>query len=595
MLIPVTFTVRAPYDMADELFSRVIESRTLRLPQAIPAGPKTGRISRNVPAAISVENLEKAFRIPDERHTSLKSRAVELFRPQRYRTLQALDSVDFQVGRGEFFGVVGPNGSGKSTLLKCIAGIYESDSGHVAVTGRLSPFLEMGVGFKDELTAQENVVLNGTLLGLNPVQIRERMDGIIAFADLEQFAQLKLKNFSSGMKVRLAFSLAIQVDADILLLDEVFAVGDEAFMQKCVEEFRLFKEEGRTVVLVTHNTRLISEFCDRALLLDAGRVAMLGDPAQVAEGYSDLNARLAKEREEAQARRYRDQTRRRLPRRGTPFAGFGRPATHSPSAFGDDRRRLAHVTATLAKTEFKLHYRGSVLGYLWSVMQPLMLFAVLWVVFSSIGGLDSVEHYPVYVLSAVVLWTYFTEATSSGVSSLMRDEGLLRKMRFPSVAIPLAISLKALFNLSINWLVVVGFAVASGVEPRLSWLELPFLVALLVALSTGVTLMLSILYVRYRDTQQIWRVVERALFFCTPIFYTATRYPETIREIAGMTPLVMILTQMRHAFIDPSAPTAAALAGGAPRLLVPIAVSAGVFALGLLLFSRQAPRIAEQL
>ena len=565
-----------------------MESRTYRLPA------EAGAVAGPVPAAISVENVKKTFIIPDERYTSFKSRAVALFRPQGHRTLEALDELSFEVQRGEFFGVVGPNGSGKSTLLKCIAGIYGTDAGYVAVTGRLSPFLEMGVGFKEEFTARENVVLNGTLLGLSPAQIRERMDGIIAFADLEQFADLKLKNFSSGMRVRLAFSLAIQVDADILLLDEVFAVGDEAFMEKCFEQFRLLKEEGRTVVLVTHRMSLISRFCDRALLLDSGRIAMLGDPAAVANGYSELNARLAVEREQAQARRDRGQI-RHLPRRGIAFAGSGRRRTYSPSAFGDDLRELARVTTTLAKAEFKLHYRGSVLGYLWSVMYPLMLFGVLYLVFSGIVGLDDIKHYPVYVLSAVVLWTYFAEATSGGVISVVQGAGLLRKMRFPSVAIPLSVSLKALFNLGMNGLVVLGFAVASGVRPRLSWLELPLLVVLLVALTTGLTLILSILYVRYRDTQQIWRVAERALFFVSPIIYPATLYPEAIREIAGMTPIVMILTEMRHAFIDPSAPSAAALVGGAPWLLVPIALSVGLFGLGLLMFNRQAPRAAELL
>jgi len=564
-----------------------MESRTYRLPA------EAGAVAGPAPAAISVENVKKTFIIPDERYTSFKSRAVALFRPQGHRTLEALDELSFEVQRGEFFGVVGPNGSGKSTLLKCIAGIYGTDAGYVAVTGRLSPFLEMGVGFKEEFTARENVVLNGALLGLSPAQIRERMDGIIAFADLEQFADMNLKNFSSGMRVRLAFSLAIQVDADILLLDEVFAVGDEAFMQKCFEQFRLLKEEGRTVVLVTHRMSQISRFCDRALLLDSGRIAMLGDPAAVANGYSELNARLAVEREQAQARD-RGQI-RHLPRRGVAFAGSGRRRTYSPSAFGDDLRALARFTTTLAKVEFKLHYRGSVLGYLWSVMQPLMLFGVLYVVFSGIVGLDDIRHYPVYVLSAVVLWTYFSETTSGGVISLVQGEGLLRKMRFPSVAIPLSVSLKALFNLGMNGLVVLGFAVASGVRPRLSWLELPLLVVLLVALTTGLTLILSILYVRYRDTQQIWRVAERALFFVSPIIYPATQYPEAIREIAGMTPIVMILTEMRHAFIDPSAPSAAALAGGAPWLLVPIALSVGLFGLGLLMFNRQAPRAAELL
>jgi ABC-type polysaccharide/polyol phosphate transport system ATPase subunit/ABC-type polysaccharide/polyol phosphate export permease len=546
-----------------------------------------------VPAAVSVEDVHKTFLIPHERHTSFKSRAVELFRPEPHSTLHALRGVSFEVERGEFFGLVGPNGSGKSTLLKCVAGIYGSDSGSVSVTGRLSPFLEMGIGFKDELTARENVVLNGTLLGLSPEQVRQRMDAIIAFADLEEFADLNLKNLSSGMRVRLAFSLAIQVDADILLLDEVLAVGDEAFMQKCFEQLRLFKEEGRTVLLVTHSMASLDRFCDRALLLDAGRVARVGDPAWVAEGYSELNARLATEREAAQARRGTA----RIPhhRRGKAFAAAGGPTTYKPSAFGNDLWWFGRVTATLAKTEFKLHYRGSVLGYLWSVLQPVMLFGVLYVVFSSVVGLGEIKGYPQYVLSAVVLWTYFSETTSGGVRSLVRGEGLLRKMRFPPLAIPLSVSLKALFNLGMNTLAVVGFAVASGVRPRLSWLELPLLVVLLAALTTGLTMLLASLYVRYRDTEQMWRVIERVLFFGSPIFYPATQYPETIQEIAAMTPLVMILTEMRHAFIDASAPSAATLAGGVPQLLVPIVTCAGVFALGVLVFNRQAPRIAERL
>ena len=306
---------------------------------------------------------------------------------------------------------------------------------------------------------------------------------------------MRLKNFSSGMRVRLAFSLAIQVDADILLLDEVLAVGDEAFNEKCFEQFRQFKEEGRTVLLVTHSMDSVTRFCDRAVLLDAGRVARAGDPAWVAEGYSELNARLAGERERAQARSAPDRAPQRPHRRGRAFTAAGKPVTYRPSAFGDGLGRLARITVTLAKTEFKLHYRGSVLGYVWSVMQPLLLFGVLYAVFSRVVGADVIEHYPVYVLSAVVLWTYFSEATNGGVSSLVRGEGLLRKMRFPALAIPLSVSLKALFNLAMNSVVVVGFALASGIAPRLSWLELPLLVVLLVVLTTGVTMLLSILYV----------------------------------------------------------------------------------------------------
>ena len=509
------------------IFSRVIESRSYRLPA------EAGAVAGPVPAAISVENVKKTFIIPDERYTSFKSRAVALFRPERHRTLAALDELSFEVQRGEFFGVVGPNGSGKSTLLKCIAGIYGTDAGCVAVTGRLSPFLEMGVGFKEEFTARENVVLNGTLLGLSPAQIRERMDGIIAFADLEQFADMNLKNFSSGMRVRLAFSLAIQVDADILLLDEVFAVGDEAFMAEVLRA--VSAAQGRRPDCGPRDAR---HEPDKPVLRPSAAARLRADGDARRPGCGGQRLQRAQHASGGRARAGAGPPRsrsdpRHLPRRGIAFAGSGRRTTYSPSAFGDDLRRFARVTATLAKAEFQLHYRRSVLGYLWSVMQPLMLFGVLYLVFSGIVGLGDTRHYPVYVLSAVVLWTYFSEATGEGVTSLVRGAGLLRKMRFPLVAIPLSVSLKALFNLGMNGLVVVGFALASGVRPRVSWLELPLLVVLLVALTTGLTLILSTLYVRYRDTQQIWRVLERALFFCSPVFYLATQYPEAVETRWG--------------------------------------------------------------
>jgi ABC-type polysaccharide/polyol phosphate transport system ATPase subunit/ABC-type polysaccharide/polyol phosphate export permease len=571
----------------------VTESRLYQLPEGVPAEPLLAATPNQVPAAISVAGVGKSFVIPEERYTSFKNRAVDLFRPQHHRTIEALRDVSFEIGRGEFLGVVGPNGSGKSTLLKCIAGIHSVDSGSITVSGRLSPFIEMGVGFKDELSARQNVVLNGTLLGLSTEQINERMDAIIAFADLDGFDEMDLKDLSSGMRVRLAFSLAIQVDADILLLDEALAVGDKAFSEKCFHEFEVFKNEGRTVLLVTHGMDTVREFCDRAVLLDAGRIGSIGDPAGVADAYDDLNARLGVEREEAQARRAKNGLPHR--RRGRAFAGSAPPTSYTPSAFGDDPRRFAHITATLAKTEFKLHYRGSVLGYLWSIMQPLLLFAVIYEVASKIIGIRGIENYPLYVLSAIVLWTYFAEATSGSITSLVRNRGLLGKMRFPSLAIPLSVSLKSLFIFGMNSLVVVTFAIATGVEPRLSWLEVPLLVLLLAVLTTGLTMLLSSLYVRYRDIEQIWPVVLRALFFATPIFYAATHYPDSIRQVAAMTPLVMILSETRHAFIDPNAPSAAALAGGTARLLVPIGISAAILGLGLLTFNRHASSIADQI
>lgn len=211
------------------------------------------------------------------------------FQSASYDVLRAVDDISVAIEPGEFFGIVGRNGSGKSTLLKCIAGIYGIDSGELQVRGRLSPFIELGVGFNYDLTARDNVLINAIMLGLSRKQARERFDEIIAFAELEDFVDLKLKNYSSGMNVRLAFSVAIQVHAEILLIDEVLAVGDAAFQQKCFDEFTRLKREGTTILFVTHDMGTVERFCDRAMLLDGGRVAAIESPSTIARQYNQLN------------------------------------------------------------------------------------------------------------------------------------------------------------------------------------------------------------------------------------------------------------------------------------------------------------------
>jgi ABC-type polysaccharide/polyol phosphate transport system ATPase subunit len=239
--------------------------------------------------AIEISEVRKAFRLPHQRYHTLKERALHPFRSNRYDVLHAVDDVTVAIAQGEFFGIVGRNGSGKSTLLKCLAGIYRIDNGALTVYGRLSPFIELGVGFNMDLTARDNVMINAIMLGLTRKQARERFDHIISFAELEGFLDLKLKNYSSGMLVRLAFSVAIQVDADILLIDEVLAVGDAAFQQKCYDEFERLKKSGRTIVFVTHDMSAVERFCDRAMLLDHGRMIEIGEPAAVARSYREIN------------------------------------------------------------------------------------------------------------------------------------------------------------------------------------------------------------------------------------------------------------------------------------------------------------------
>jgi ABC-2 type transport system ATP-binding protein len=240
-------------------------------------------------AAIEVEGLEKTFRIPKHQVQTLKERALHPLRRTEYHELDVLKGVSFDIPAGEFFGIVGRNGSGKSTLLKCLAGIYRADAGTIRVAGRMSPFIELGVGFNLDLTARDNVLINAVMMGLTPAEARGRFDDIIAFAELEQFVDMKLKNYSSGMQVRLAFAVMVQSGAEVLLIDEVLAVGDAAFQQRCLDEFHRLRDEGRTIVLVTHDMTMVERFCDRAMLLTAGEIEMIGDPREVGRRYIERN------------------------------------------------------------------------------------------------------------------------------------------------------------------------------------------------------------------------------------------------------------------------------------------------------------------
>jgi ABC-type polysaccharide/polyol phosphate transport system ATPase subunit len=249
---------------------------------------------RSAVAAVTVSHVSKSFRLPHEQYHTLKERALHPFRARNYEVLRAVDDVSVEIAQGEFFGIVGRNGSGKSTLLKCLAGIYDTDGGALMVRGRLSPFIELGVGFNPDLAARDNAIINAIMLGLTRRQARERFDAIVEFAELEDYMDLKLKNYSSGMQVRLAFAVAIQVDADILLIDEVLAVGDAAFQQKCFDEFTRLKAAGRTIVFVTHDMGSVERFCDRAMLLERGRVVDIGEPGSIARQYNELNFRRAR-------------------------------------------------------------------------------------------------------------------------------------------------------------------------------------------------------------------------------------------------------------------------------------------------------------
>jgi ABC-type polysaccharide/polyol phosphate transport system ATPase subunit len=239
--------------------------------------------------AIKVENVSKTFRIPHEKINSLKSAFVNVFHDKGYEEFQALDDVSFEVKKGEFFGIIGRNGSGKSTLLKILAGIYPPDKGKIKIDGLISPFLELGIGFNPELSGRDNIYLNATVLGLTKKQIDEKFDDIVDFSELRRFIDQKIKNYSSGMQVRLAFSVAIHANRDILLMDEVLAVGDTNFQSKCFDEFNSYRKHGKTILLVTHDIFTARKYCDRALLLRNGKIVKIGDTNEVVAHYINEN------------------------------------------------------------------------------------------------------------------------------------------------------------------------------------------------------------------------------------------------------------------------------------------------------------------
>jgi ABC-2 type transport system permease protein len=269
-----------------------------------------------------------------------------------------------------------------------------------------------------------------------------------------------------------------------------------------------------------------------------------------------------------------------------------------PTALGSDPRRFWHLTRTLAITEFKLRFFGSALGYLWQLMRPLLLFGILYVLFSEVLSLDTAPYYAEALLLGLVLYTFFADATKGSLGSLVLRESLLRKIEFPRLAVPLGVVLTALFNLGLNLLPVFVFLLVDGGSVRVQWLEFPILIVLLVVLSTGLAMLLSSLYVRYRDIEPIWDVCLSLMFYGSPIFYTISTVADksdTLAKLVMLNPFAAILQQARYAIFGAGHPSAAEAIGGNLRLGAPLAIAIAILWVGWLVFSRRAPRIAEEL
>ena len=655
-------------------------------------------------SAVSVRGVSKSFVVPRHRAWTLKERLRHPIASLGHDRSEVLHDVSFEVEPGEFFAVIGRNGSGKSTLLRCIAGIYEIDGGSVEVSGPVAPFIELGVGFQPQLAAEDNVIMAGTLMGMEPGEAKRRFPQVISFAELEEFADMPIVNYSSGMQVRLAFSTSFQADAEVLLFDEVLAVGDALFQRKCKETFDRLVSTGHTIVYVSHSLDTVAKFADRVLLLDEGRMIALGRPDEVLEEYERRNRERAAERRprpahpngqvdvvgawlesedgepvsvlrEGQHANFRFVVRLR---RDTvpPAMGFAlrddegrvvlsetdqwragsmgregdlrtysamfpsgltpgeyelsplltprdregllevdgstlsvkiepRPAEPAAERNGQpdpdrrhpwsDAKRFYSVTRVLARTDFKLRYLDSVVGYAWSVAQPLLIFAVLYVVWTQIFTVhDDTPYYAINLLLGIALFTFFSEACGHALPCLVTKGGMLRKIPFPPVALPLSSVMNSAYVYGLSLIVVFGFILASGITPEPDWLEVVPLFLYLGVFTAGVAMLLSLLFVVIRDVQQIWVVVTRLLFFATPIFYPIEAVPESLRQILMLNPLAVMIVQSRHILTDSSAPTALEAAGGPGWLALSMTAAGATAVVGFWLYRTKARRLIER-
>lgn len=305
------------------------------------------------PVLIDVNHVSKKFKLPHERTSSIKGAVLNFYRRRRsYEMQRALKDVSFKVREGEFFGIVGRNGSGKSTMLKMLAGIYEPTTGTIQVHGKLTPFIELGVGFNPELTGRENVFLNGALLGFDRREMAKMYKDIVDFAELHKFMDQKLKNYSSGMQVRLAFSIAIRAQSDILLIDEVLAVGDITFQEKCFTYFRELKRQKKTVILVSHDAAALQKYCDRGILIDNGKVVSSGPISRVINDYNDiLNER--EEQREAEDESKRQDKKNRWGTRDIEVTAAGtQKATGRDARVFTDKDEIIRVNVTYTARAF---------------------------------------------------------------------------------------------------------------------------------------------------------------------------------------------------------------------------------------------------
>lgn len=542
------------------------------------AGPVTAAAAeqhRSAPRrepALAVSHLTKSFPAAGRSTLPLKRILRGPLAAFDRRRVGILSDLSFEVERGEFFAIVGSNGSGKSTLLRCIAGIYEPEGGEIAVNGRVAPFIELGASFHPDLDAADNIALVGTLIGLDPAQARRRTPEILEFAELEGFAEMPLRNYSSGMEARLAFALSLSAEADVLLFDEALAVGDVAFRERSFATFERLRAEGRTVLYVSHQLETVSRFADRAILLERGREPRIGQPRAILAEYRQRSTRGLGEAGRSGL--------------AAPEQASGPGGRVAQTRTSGEWRRFLQATRALGIAEYKVRYLDSMLGYLWALLQPLLLFAVLYFVFSQVASFEDASHYPVQLLLGVVLFNHFTEATGLALPSLVVRANLLRRIAFPPAAVPSGSALTSALTFAVGLLLALVFAVLSGVAVGPRWLEVVPLAAALTLFTAAASLILALLFVTLRDARPIWSVLTRVLFFATPVFYPIEAVPEGLRHLLMANPVAVVIVETRDA-LGLGGPSVTEAAGGAELLLVPASLAVALPCLAAWLYRRQ--------
>ena len=504
---------------------------------------------------IIVDHVYKSFDIYMDKANSLKEKML-FWNRNRKEKREVLKDINLTIKNGEAVGLIGVNGSGKSTLLKLMTKIIYPNKGKIITNGKLTSLLELGAGFHPDFSGRENIYFNASIFGLTKKQIDSRLDNIIEFSELGAYIDNPVRTYSSGMYMRLAFAVAINVDADILLVDEVLAVGDQHFQEKCIAKMKELKEQGKTMVFVTHSLGTVKDFCNRAIWLNQGEIQMDGEPDPVIDAYLKATTQNSEER-------------------------------NNQINLVKDLYNYRELLKTNIKKDVGGKYKNSVLGVLWSFINPLLQIAVYALVFQVILKSD-IDNYTVYLCCGLIPWQYFSSVVLRGAATIIDNGNIIKKVYFPREILPISVVTSEGVNFLISTIIILGFVIFGGIglSWNILWYFLIFIIQFIV--SIGVAFIVSSLTVYFRDLQHLLGIFMQLLFYATPIVYAISSVPAGLQWIVKINPMSYLIEGYRAIFYNRTMPDF-------QGLLIALAMGIVLCLIGYFVFKKLEKKFAEEL